>query len=168
MRKLLTTTTAIAVSLITAYTAGYRLNLTPSYPEGIWQLSNAPIQKGELVVFCPPSTELFKQARANNYINYGTCPGNLQPMLKRITGTAGDNIELTTTITINGKPQPNSKIHLHDSKGRPMPQQAIPGIIAEGQIFVMSDYNPRSFDSRYFGTIPAAQVVSAIKPILTW
>ncbi len=166
--KLITAAAAIAISAIAIHSAGYRLNLTPSYTQGIWQLTDSPMKTGTMVMPCPPNTELFQQARENNYIGYGTCPGNLQPMLKRIAATAGDHIEVTTTIAINGNRQPNSQIHLYDHSGNPMPQQATPGIIADGQIFVLSDYNHRSFDSRYFGAIPAAQVVSAIQPIFTW
>ncbi|PJN43940.1 conjugal transfer protein TraF, partial (plasmid) [Vibrio parahaemolyticus] len=51
-------TVTIAFGLLLAlgwYATGYRLNLTPSYPLGLYQLSKTnQYQQGDLVVFCPP------------------------------------------------------------------------------------------------------------------
>jgi len=36
------------------------------------------------------------------------------------------------------------------------------------EVLLMSDYNPASFDSRYFGPLQTTTIESVIKPLLTW
>ncbi|MDF4341080.1 hypothetical protein P7250_25170, partial [Vibrio parahaemolyticus] len=59
-------TVTIAFGLVLAlgwYATGYRLNLTPSYPLGLYQLSKTnQYQQGDLVVFCPPPSAVIEQA----------------------------------------------------------------------------------------------------------
>jgi type IV secretory pathway protease TraF len=38
----------------------------------------------------------------------------------------------------------------------------------EGEALLMSDYSPSSFDGRYFGPIPRAQIQGVVRPVLTW
>src|SRR5581483_3260069 len=39
--------------------------------------------------------------------------------------------------------------------------------VAAGEVWVMSNH-PRGLDSRYFGPVPAASIISRLKPLLTW
>ena len=36
------------------------------------------------------------------------------------------------------------------------------------QVLVISDCSPLSFDSRYFGPIPRAQIQSVVRPVGVW
>jgi len=40
--------------------------------------------------------------------------------------------------------------------------------LAPSQLWVMSDTNGRSFDSRYFGPIDRAWVMEVVQPVMTW
>jgi type IV secretory pathway protease TraF len=40
--------------------------------------------------------------------------------------------------------------------------------LAPGKALLISDYSPISFDGRYFGPIPRAQVQSVVRPVWTW
>jgi type IV secretory pathway protease TraF len=40
--------------------------------------------------------------------------------------------------------------------------------VPRGYVWLMSDYNPRSFDSRYFGPIPVKQIQGPAKLVLKW
>jgi hypothetical protein len=37
-----------------------------------------------------------------------------------------------------------------------------------GEVLLMSDYNPQSFDSRYFGPIEETAIESVVTPVLTF
>ena len=37
-----------------------------------------------------------------------------------------------------------------------------------GKVLLMSDDSPTSFDGRYFGPIPRAQIQTVVKPVWTW
>ncbi|HIF6147826.1 TPA: hypothetical protein ACX3IV_004917, partial [Vibrio parahaemolyticus] len=69
--------TTIAFGLMLAlgwYASGYRINLTHSYPLGLYQLSKTnQYQQGDLVAFCPPPSAVIEQALKREYLKYGTC-----------------------------------------------------------------------------------------------
>ena len=49
-----------------------------------------------------------------------------------------------------------------------MPHYETDCTLKDNQVLLMSDYNPLSFDGRYFGPINRAQIRSVIRPVLTW
>lgn len=150
---------------------GIRINQTNSMPGLLWQSSKTkpsgpPV--GTTVFICPPETSVFALARERKYMPFGiTCPGFSTPLLKPVAATAGDVVDLTSDkkITINGYLQPNSTIHETDSLSRPMPQlNTFPLVVPAGQLFLLSTYNHRSFDSRYFGPLPTENVTGLAQP----
>jgi conjugative transfer signal peptidase TraF len=99
----------IALSLV-CYLAGLKINTTKSIPVGIYRLTDAPVGKGEYVIFCPPQSPLFDEARERGYIGAGFCPGNYGYMMKRVLATGNDRIVLTDEgLRINGSLLPLSK-----------------------------------------------------------
>ena len=59
--------------------AGYRCNLTPSMPVGLWRVVTMPsaaYQRGQVVTVCPPVDAPF--------LPRGSCPLGMQPLLKAI------------------------------------------------------------------------------------
>jgi conjugative transfer signal peptidase TraF len=148
------------------FTNGYRLNMTASYPIGIYQVDeNKTIARGEMILFCPPPQGLFLVGAKRGYIAAGICPGNISPLQKRIVAITGDKITTTHAgVFINGELQKNSVIYRNDYQGNPLPMYK-GGVLQEGEIFVMSDYNDRSFDSRYYGAVPSKNIIGHTKPI---
>jgi type IV secretory pathway protease TraF len=59
-------------------------------------------------------------------------------------------------------------VHEVDSAGRRLPHEGQSGIVPPGEVWVMSDFAEKSFDSRYFGAIPAEAIEGRVKPVLTW
>jgi type IV secretory pathway protease TraF len=55
-----------------------------------------------------------------------------------------------------------------DSQARTLPvwQQCRP--LREGELFLLSLTHPASFDSRYFGPVPATAVLGTALPLWTW
>lgn len=148
--------------------AGLTLNWSASVPPGLyWTLDRDP-QKGELVKVCPPDREPFRTARERGYITGGSCPGNYEPMLKRFLAAKGDRIEIGQNgVMVNGHALVNSAPRTLDGKGRALPRVSLDRVLSEREALVMTDY-PDSFDGRYAGPIQRANLVSAVRPVLTW
>jgi conjugative transfer signal peptidase TraF len=66
----------------TAVMGGYRLNLTPSEPLGLWRIEELqrPVAIGDLVILCPPTTAVFAEAWRRGYLRRGLCARGLAPL----------------------------------------------------------------------------------------
>ena len=131
----------LSMLLTLVFGAGLRVNPTPSLPKGIYCVSPGTPGKGDLVTFCLDG-EYAALARERGYLEAGSCPSGLRPLLKRLAGLPGDHIE---TGSLAGRTV--------DSQGRPMPSLPLPGVVPPGLALVLADH-PGSFDSRYFGFVP--------------
>ena len=134
---------------------GYRVNLTPSMPVGVYQISHGPVERGRLAAFCLEDTEFTPLA--HRYIGSGSCPSGLRPLLKEVAGLPDDVIGFRDgLITLNGQVIAGTSLMKSDSTGRPAPVSRLtPGIIPPGKALMLSHY-PGSFDGRYFGLVPVA------------
>ena len=149
------------------YQLGYRINLSESYPIGIYKtIPKKRIEYGDFVMFCPKNSPLMQEALKRNYILHGTCSGGYYPLLKKVVGLEGDKIEIKDYVTINGKKQKRSKLYKKDPKGNLLPRPKENNFtLAKGYMFLMSDYHELSFDSRYIGAIEMNRTISLMKPI---
>ena len=143
---------------------GIRFNLTESLPQKVLIVTHD--NSASLVEFCPqgPAAELSME---RGYRRPGICPDGGAPLLKPIVARAGDLVEVSSNgITVNGKLLRNSAPRPKDSQGRPLtswPQGNY--VVAAGFIWVVSQYHPLSFDSRYYGPIPVNLVRHHLRPI---
>lgn len=160
----MTLTAAIAIAGL----AGLRVNLTPSYPLGLWRIvpKNAEYGAGDLVFACPPDTPIFAMALERRYLPRGLCPGGSGPLIKTIAATSGQITEIDSAVTIDGQPIANSDIRRTDASGRPL-VPATGGLVPAGQVFLLSEYSG-SFDSRYFGPVPSSGILGLAQPVLTY
>lgn len=166
---------AIVVSIITlpalmfavAHGAGFRLNLTPSYPLGLWQIVplERPVATGDLVFICPPENAAFSHALERGYVRLGLCPGWLSPLIKTVVALPGQHVAVDDSVTIDGSILAHSGIHSTDTEGRALSSWA-GGIVPTGHLFLHST-SAGSYDSRYFGPIPASGVLGLAHPVLT-
>ena len=90
--------------------------------------------------------------------------------MKQVVAVEGDVITSNQSgVTVNGKMVADSKPMAADASNRPLKAyKADQYTIPDGEVFVMSDINPQSFDSRYFGTIPVVNIQSIIVPLTIW
>lgn len=150
-----------------AHSLGLRVNHTPSLPLGLWRISPpvGPLPRDSIVSFCPPKTEFFREAFDQGTIGHGRCAGGWEPMLKPVAAVTGDRVEVNETgMAINDETVP-------ETKRLPAQEAAIPvGVytVNKDEIWVIANRHPLSFDSRYFGPIPVAQVEGVAKPLLIW
>ena len=155
-----------------AHTAGYRFNTTPSLPMGLWQQTSttpARLTRGEVVTFCPPAAAPFELGHRRGYIAPGGCPSGLELMMKPIAALPGDTVTVSTAgIAVDGTPIANSRPLSHDDEGRPLRAMAAGTYtVPVGEIWLISSFNARSYDSRYFGPVPIAAVRAQARPVLT-
>ena len=157
-----------ALTVAGAAAAGLKLNTTPSLPMGIWQISPGAPTRGSIVLVCPPDTPMMRGAHAAGYVGNGSCRGGLAPLLKPVAAVAGDEVSVTPRgVAVNGRLLPRSAPMKVDGAGRLLPTlDRQPGVVPPGEIWLLSSYNPASFDSRYFGPIRSDQIAGVARPLL--
>ncbi|MGC8493472.1 MAG: conjugative transfer signal peptidase TraF [Syntrophobacteraceae bacterium] len=159
----------VSLMIISGGVCGIRFNSTPSYPRGFYQEISGTARRGDFVLFCPPKTPAIDMAVKRGYLAPGSCPGGCLPMLKKVFGMPGDRVVITKDgVTVNGRLVRNSKLDTLDPAGRRLPRFRMDRTLSPGQVFLMSDYNPRSFDARYFGPIRGSNIISVVRPLFTW
>ena len=161
-------TTAIFSTSIIGLACGYRLNLTPSEPLGIWRIEefHRPVAVGDLVFVCPPPSGPFLDARKLGYLRYGLCAGGLAPLIKTIAALPGQNVEIDANVVIDGRSIPASGVRATDGEGRSLRPFA-GGMVPPDHLFLHSSF-ASSYDSRYFGPLPASGLLGLARPVLTF
>lgn len=169
-KVVLTVLCGITACIVVAMLAGIRINTTPSYPLGVYLMTHEPIAKGSLVIFCPVDNAAFSLARERGYIGAGFCPGNYGYMIKKILAAENDRVEISTAgVWVNGALLSNSRPMVSDSEGQPLPHPTFTvDVLDNHSVLLMSDYNPTSFDARYFGLVDKWQVISVVRPVWLW
>jgi conjugative transfer signal peptidase TraF len=161
-----------AALILCAHSAGLRVNESPSLPIGIWHISPlvGTLRRGDIVSFCPPDTPVFREAWRRGYVGAGHCEGGYEPLLKPVAAIAGDRVSGTDDgISINGRLIAGSKSLNRDGLGRTLTS---PGahdvVVAKGEVWVISSYNPLSFESRYFGPVPISSIEGLAHPLFVF
>ncbi len=150
------------------YFIGARINTTHSIPVGLYWTSAAPISNGDYVMFCPPPSKLFDDAKQRGYIRAGRCPGGYGPLMKRIIARESDYVGFSEVgLVVNGKLLEMSGPMATDDQGATLPvYRRAYTALKPGEAVVMGQLNPESFDSRYFGPIRLSHIESVIRPVL--
>ncbi|MGH7616121.1 MAG: S26 family signal peptidase [Gemmatimonadaceae bacterium] len=120
-----------------------------------------------MVMVCLPSlASAF--ARSRGFIPPGSCHDGSAPIGKTVAAVAGDTVDVTPVgIAVNGGLLPNSRALTIDSEHRPL--RAFPFgrfLVGNTQVWLVSSYSARSFDSRYFGPVPLNSIITGIRPLL--
>jgi len=152
---------------VAAHAFGFRLNLSASIPPGLYRVTKDSIARGSLVLVClPPSLSVF--ARSRDYIGAGSCEDGNAPVGKVVAATTGDTVDLGPDgVVVNGHQLPNTRPLLDDERGRRLPHPTRGRyLVSSGQVWLLSTYSERSFDSRYFGPVPSGQIVNRVRAIL--
>ena len=159
-------TLILTLLFILIYQLGYRVNISESYPRGIYKsISKSTMKHGDFVMFCPKNGPLMQNALKRGYVLKGICDGGFYPLLKKVAALQGDRVEVNEYVYINGEKQTKSRLHQYDPKGNPLPRTKDNNItVPKGYMFLLSDYHELSFDSRYLGLIEQNTTISLMKP----
>jgi conjugative transfer signal peptidase TraF len=149
------------------FLGGYRINSTPSFPLGLWRIEelSREARLGDTLFICPPaSSPAIELARERLYLPAGLCDGGIAPLIKTVVALPGQLVTIEgDLVAIDGERLAHSSIQAKDGQGRPLTAYA-GGIVPAGALFVHSDY-VASYDSRYFGPIPASGVLGLATPV---
>ena len=173
-RRVLFATATVFAGTVLLGLAGRSLHLRimltdSSAAGGIYRVIDSPPARGELVAACLPPA-ISRQGLAHGYLQRGDCPAGAEPVAKIIEALPGDVVELEPSwVAVNGVKFPNSRTAAYDSAGRPLahvPSGARRTGLGEVWLFGFND--ARSWDARYFGLVPAANLRGVLKPVVTW
>lgn len=168
-RVIVSTLIAFQLPVLAAgYGVGFRLNMTPSYPLGLWRIEamDRPLAIGDLIFICPPDNEAFAVGRERGYLRRGLCPGWFSPLIKTVVALPGQQVNIVNIVTVDGQALPNSTVRTADAEGRGLDPWS-GGIVPSGALFLSSQF-AGSYDSRYFGPIPASGLLGLARPVLTF
>ena len=134
-------------------------NATASAPVGLYRRSFSNAERAAWVLINPPDQARILAAQ-RGYLALNV------PMVKRIAAILGDTVCRTKSIvTINGVVRAIALSH--DSKGRALPVWQGCERLNNSQVFVLTTPSA-SFDSRYFGVVPRANIIERIEPLWTF
>jgi conjugative transfer signal peptidase TraF len=133
-------------------------NASASAPVGLYRIApGAAVARGDMVVArTPPAVRALAARR--HYI-----PDNV-PLVKRVAAVAGGRVcARGPIITIGGRPVALRRAA--DRAGRPLPWWRGCRTLGSNMVFLLMP-SPDSFDGRYFGPSPAAELIGKATP--TW
>jgi conjugative transfer signal peptidase TraF len=158
----------VLLALGTSYEVGLRVNLTRSFPLGLWRVTPMAdeLAIGDVILICPPPSPAIHLALERGYIAPGFCPASTSPLIKAVAALSGDHIEIGNSVSIEGGVLDQYEIAATDTDGRTLAKWS-GGVVPPNEVFLLS---PRkgSYDSRYFGPIPTAGVIGRIDLLVTF
>lgn len=136
-------------------------NASASAPLGFYRVDTGkPITKGDLVLAHLPETA------ARFAADRGYAPLTVS-VVKRVAALAGDLVCADSGIVvINDRVAADTL--LIDREGRPLPAWHGCRVLAPGEVFLLTENIPASFDGRYFGPISSRAVIGKLVPLWTW
>lgn len=134
-------------------------NVTASAPMGLYRRDFGTSERGSWVLVQMPKAvaDLASQRR---YL-----PRNV-PMVKRIAALSGDTVCRAGAIVRINNTVSAAALAL-DAQRRPLPVWKGCKVLGDNDVFLLNS-PPLSFDSRYFGVVPRANLIERIEPLWTF
>lgn len=170
MRWIVASLVIIFVSIGGLIKVGLRFNTSASVPVGFYWLKKTSPRKGDLVLFCPLKSEVFKEAQARGYLGIGHCPNNTGYLIKKVMAAQGDSVSINDDgVTINEIFIVNSKPLSVDRQERPLSHYTLDNYrLKDDEVLLLSDYSAYSFDGRYFGLLSNKNICGVLKSLWAW
>lgn len=152
--------TALGISVLAHPTPRLVWNGSASAPIGLyWIVPGKAKKRGDLVLAWLPDV-VRRLAAERSYL-----PADV-PLVKRVAAVANDTVcSHGTTITIDGRAV--AERLSTDSRGRPLPGWQDCRTLRKGQVFLLMQGVPDSFDGRYFGPVESVAVIGRLVPLWT-
>ncbi|RTM09962.1 MAG: S26 family signal peptidase [Hyphomicrobiales bacterium] len=152
----------LGLILITAFAKPVPLlvwNASASAPVGLYRLGRGAARTGDFVLVRMPKM-IGQLADQRGYLPRGV------PLVKRVAALPGEHVcAFNDAIIIGGKIA--ARRLKTDSKGRRLPWWNECRPLASDKVFLINGAAPDSFDSRYFGPVPAENIVGRLVPLWT-
>ena len=134
-------------------------NVTPSAPAGLYRIVREPWTRGDRVAVLPG------EALGADLEQRGVL-ANGKLLIKRVAGRAGDRVcRHGADVSINDEPA--AKARDVDSQGVQLGSWQGCVTLEDGQVFLLGD-TPGSYDGRYFGVTPRADIVGRADLLLSF
>ena len=132
-------------------------NSSPSAaPVGFYWREKPELKRGQLVEVCLPRG-WAQFAMERGYIGYSwRCPDGSEALAKTVLGMPGDTLWIDPATVLP-----------RDHLGRPMPHVFGREHLKAGVVWLHGSA-PNSFDSRYYGAVPIANVIANLSPLWIW
>lgn len=144
---------------------GIWFNTTASYPLGFYKEVSREARRGDYVVFCLPFLET-SFALKRSYLEKGLCKNASKPLIKKVYGVGGDLVSINKRgVSVGELKYPGLKPRLFDSKGRELRPYFGVFKTNRDEFWLFSEYDGRSWDSRYFGPVDRSQVLSVVEAV---
>lgn len=163
---------AILGATLAGVAFGFVFNYTHSAPFGLYKGISDPVNiahtPAPYVFFCPDRRWPSMIGQPNYREPSHSCPDGLSPLIKPVIAWPGDTVQTSSAgIVVNGRLIAHTATIDHDSEGHPVhPYPPGTYTVAKNQLWVVSSFSPRSFDSRYFGPVPISSVHDWVEPFL--
>ncbi|WP_304308381.1 S26 family signal peptidase [Pseudacidovorax intermedius] len=156
--------TALGAPCVLPFRTRLVFNPSTSMARGWYRVNavSAPgvMHVGSLVLARLPASAAALAAQ-RHYLPAGT------PVLKRVAAVAPQSVCIARQrVWIDARAV--AVVRLHDGAGRSLPIWAHCGPLADGELFLVGDAQPVSFDSRYFGPVRVDAVLGIAHPLWTW
>jgi len=163
---------AVAAAILIAIGEAFGVlisNTDSAAPAGVYRVVGHQVARGDLVAACLPIAAA-QEGLARSYLRTGGCANDAEPVDKIAGALPGDTVEIEPgSVSINGKRIAHSATASHDSGGRSLSHVAWGRReVGANEIWLFGFNDRRSWDSRYFGPIPLANVRGKLAPVLTW
>ena len=141
------------------------MNWSSSVPIGVYWLTANP--NAPYLTFCM-TREVLTQAKAHGYQPLpGSCSGGTSWVLKPNLARAHEVTFNRRGFFVDHQWLPNTTPLAKDRFGHSLPHYPFGTyFVSNKEVWVVSSYNQRSYDSRYFGPISRSSVVSYACPLL--
>ncbi|WP_192365739.1 S26 family signal peptidase [Mesorhizobium mediterraneum] len=134
-------------------------NASASAPVGLYRVGFAAPGRGDLVLVRPPES-VAELAEKRGYL-----PRNV-PLVKRLAALPGEHVCAFNEAVIIGGEIVARRLET-DGHGRALPWWNGCRALANDEVFLLGGEADRSFDSRYFGPVPATNVIGRLVPLWT-
>lgn len=160
----------IPILIIVFWAFGIIFTYTGSIPVGFYRIvPTNQIQRGEYVSFCLPDN-IAHMGLERGYIRKGSCANGSEELIKEVIAIPGDHVEVSNNaIRVNQQTLPLyyfAPTTVIDKDHLPVHRFIKYGTYIAKGYWVYGYGNPRySWDSRYYGGIPKANIKHRLVPI---
>ena len=157
-------------TVLSYFRNNFEYNVTNSLPQGFYKVVYKEIERNDLVVFCLKDNKYIKFAEEQGYFQglskkCGTTP----QFIKKAMGLPRDNITINKSgVFINNIRVRNSEASEVILKDKLFDSYEKEFQLASDEYFLMSDHNPMSYDSRYFGTVKKSEIKKVVEPFYNY